>query len=88
MGEGEVIHTRALTAASPVQMANCPAIYDVVGWLGDRRMSLSYAGDALVATAERPTGDIWIMDGLHPPESWWKRMFVHIRISAYAFGLC
>jgi hypothetical protein len=38
------------------------------------RISLSYDGRSLVATAERTTGDIWILDGLRPPRPSWKRM--------------
>jgi serine/threonine protein kinase/Tol biopolymer transport system component len=39
------------------------------------RMSLSYDGRSLIATAERATGDIWILDGFRPPRPFWKRMF-------------
>jgi hypothetical protein len=39
------------------------------------RMSLSFDGRTLVATVDRATGDIWIMDGFRPPQPLWKRMF-------------
>jgi hypothetical protein len=38
------------------------------------RISLSYDGRSLVATAQRATGDIWILDGFRPPRAFWKRM--------------
>jgi Tol biopolymer transport system component len=38
------------------------------------RISLSYDGRSLVATAQRATGDIWILDGFRPPRPFWKRM--------------
>jgi hypothetical protein len=39
------------------------------------RISLSYDGRSLVATAQRATGDIWILDGFRPPQPLWSRMF-------------
>jgi hypothetical protein len=38
------------------------------------RMSLSYDGRSLVATAVRATGDIWVLDGLRPPRPLWRRV--------------
>ena len=38
------------------------------------RISLSHDGRSLVATAQRATGDIWILDGFRPPQPFWKRM--------------
>jgi hypothetical protein len=43
-----------------------------MSWAG--RLSLSHDGNALVTAVARATGDIWILDGLRPPQTWWKRL--------------
>jgi serine/threonine protein kinase/WD40 repeat protein len=43
-----------------------------MSWTG--RLSLSNDGKSIVTTVERDAGDIWILDGLRPPRSWWQRI--------------
>jgi hypothetical protein len=43
-----------------------------MSWAG--RLSLSYDGRSLVTAVSRETGDIWIADGLRPPQPWWSRL--------------
>jgi eukaryotic-like serine/threonine-protein kinase len=43
-----------------------------MSWAG--RLSLSHDGKSLVTAVSRATGDIWILEGLHPPQTWWKRL--------------
>jgi WD40 repeat protein len=38
------------------------------------RLSLSYDGKSLVTAVSRATGDIWIADGIRPPQTWWSRL--------------
>ena len=40
-----------------------------MSWTG--RISLSADGRSLVTAIARQTGDIWIIDGLRPPRTWW-----------------
>ena len=47
-------------------------ISNAISWGG--RLSLSHDGKSLVTAVARETGDIWILDGLHPPQAWWKRL--------------
>jgi eukaryotic-like serine/threonine-protein kinase len=47
-------------------------INNAVSWAG--RLSLSHDGKSLVTAVSRATGDIWILDGLRPPRTWWKRL--------------
>ncbi len=52
-----------------------PADFEVsngMSWTG--RMSLSHDGTALLAAIVRPTGDIWLLEGLQPPRTWWQRL--------------
>ena len=48
------------------------AIQNPMSWAG--RLSLSHDGTALVTAVARETGDIWILDGLRPPRTWWRRI--------------
>jgi eukaryotic-like serine/threonine-protein kinase len=43
-----------------------------MSWAG--RLSLSHDGKSLVTAVSRATGDIWILDGLRPPQTWWKTL--------------
>jgi Tol biopolymer transport system component len=43
-----------------------------MSWAG--RLSLSHDGKSLVTAVSRATGDIWILDGLRPPQSWWRSL--------------
>jgi WD40 repeat protein len=43
-----------------------------MSWTG--RISLSADGRSLVTAIARQTGDIWIIDGLRPPRTWWERL--------------
>jgi Tol biopolymer transport system component len=43
-----------------------------MSWAG--RLSLSHDGKSLVTAVSRGTGDIWILDGLRPPRTWWKSL--------------
>ena len=45
---------------------------NAMSWTG--RLNLSHDGTSLVTAITRPTGDIWILDGLRPPVPWWKRL--------------
>lgn len=38
-------------------------------------MSLSADGKSLATTIAKPTGDIWIVKGFHPPPSLWQRLW-------------
>jgi Tol biopolymer transport system component/tRNA A-37 threonylcarbamoyl transferase component Bud32 len=52
-----------------------PADFNIsngISWTG--RISLSSDGRSLVTAIVRQTGDIWIIDGLQPPRSWWGRL--------------
>ena len=42
----------------------------VMSWAG--RLSLSHDASALVTAVSRATGDIWILDGLRPPQAGWQ----------------
>jgi Tol biopolymer transport system component len=46
------------------------AISNNMSWAG--RLSLSYDGKSLVTAVSRTTGDIWIADGIRPPQTWWS----------------
>ena len=48
------------------------AISNGMSWAG--RLSLSYDGKSLVTAVSRATGDIWIADGIRPPQTWWSRL--------------
>ena len=41
-----------------------------MSWAG--RLSLSHDASALVTAVLRATGDIWILDGLRPPQVGWQ----------------
>lgn len=43
-----------------------------MSWAG--RLSLSHDGTSLVTAVTRTMGDIWILDGLRPPQTWWQRL--------------
>lgn len=43
-----------------------------MSWAG--RLSLSHDGASLVTAVARSTGDIWLLDGLRPPRTWWQRI--------------
>ncbi|HXW05597.1 MAG TPA: protein kinase [Vicinamibacterales bacterium] len=43
-----------------------------ISWGG--RLSLSRDGKSLVTAVTRATGDIWIVNGLRPPTTWWQRV--------------
>ena len=47
-------------------------IQNPMSWSG--RLSLTHDGTALVTAVSRETGDIWILDGLRPPRTWWRRI--------------
>jgi Tol biopolymer transport system component len=47
-------------------------INNTMSWAG--RLSLSHDGRTLVTAVMRVTGDIWILDGLRPPRTWWQRL--------------
>jgi Tol biopolymer transport system component len=47
-------------------------INNTMSWAG--RLSLSHDGKSLVTAVMRATGDIWILDGLRPPQTWWQRL--------------
>ena len=44
----------------------------VMSWAG--RLSVSYDASALVTAVSRATGDIWILDGLRPPQAGWQAL--------------
>ncbi len=48
------------------------AIDNGMSWTG--RLSLSHDGKALITAVTRPTGDIWLLEGLRPPRTWWQRI--------------
>ena len=43
-----------------------------MSWAG--RLSLAHDGKSLVTAVSRATGDIWILDGHHPPTAWWEKL--------------
>ena len=43
-----------------------------MSWTG--RLSLSHQGTALITAVARATGDIWLLEGLRPPRTWWQRI--------------
>jgi hypothetical protein len=43
-----------------------------MSWSG--RLSLSHDGKSILTAVSRPTGDIWILEGLRPPQTWWKSL--------------
>ena len=59
-------------------LSSIPADFQIdngMSWAG--RVSLSHDGRSLVTAVSRATGDIWILDGLRPPQTWWKRLVGH-----------
>jgi dipeptidyl aminopeptidase/acylaminoacyl peptidase len=66
---GELIwRSGAFRPISPI-----PADFEInsaISWGG--RLSLSHDGKSLVTAVSRATGDIWILDGLRPPRTWWQ----------------
>jgi Tol biopolymer transport system component len=47
-------------------------IQNPMSWTG--RLSLSHDGTAIVTAVVRQTGDIWLLEGLRPPRTWWRRL--------------